>query len=143
MLDAFAAAHDLNRSEATRLAVWRMLNAPEAYVAPTLPNWQTESWTLLLRGLFGKENLILTADVRPLLKEAVAALDARSAKVLNLRFGLNGPRHTLAEVAIVLGVNRQRIHQVERTALGQVRRWCRVRGIWELVGPQLNEESNE
>jgi len=139
-LDAYAKEHGLNRSEAARLAVWRMLNAPGPYTAPILLNWQTEAYTRLLRSLFGKENLVLTADVRPLLEEAVAALNARSAQVLNLRLGLNGPRHTLTDVAAAMGTTRERVRQVEHTALRRVRRWCRRAGIWDLIGEQLLEE---
>jgi len=142
-LDAFAAGHGANRSEITRLAIWQLLNAPEEYIAPMLPNWQVEAWTSLLRGLFGDARLILTADIEALLRQAVAALgerDERSARVLRLRFGLDGPRHTGAEAGAIFGVNRQRAHQVERTALGQVRRWLRARGTWDLLRAQLGKE---
>ena len=142
-LDSYAKEHGLNRSEATRLAAWRMLNAPGPYTAPVLLNWQTEAYTRLLRSLFGKKNLVLTANVRPLLEEAVAALDERSAKVLRLRFGLGGPRHTQTEVAAVMGWDsRERVRQVEHTALGRVRRWLRVPWIWDLIGEQLLEEEH-
>lgn len=139
-LDTFAAKYGSSRSKITRLAIWRLLNAPEAYIAPSLPNWQSEAWTALLRGIYGDKRLVLTADIEALLRQAVAALDERSAQVLRLRFGLDGARHTLAEVGAIFGVNRQRARQVERTALGQARRWLRGRGIWDLLERQLSEE---
>jgi len=139
-LDAFAAEHGYNRSEAARLAVWRMLNAPELYVAPTLSNWRVEAWTALLHGLFGERHLVLTDEVKPLLRDAVAALNEREYQVLSLRFGLDGPRHTLAEVGAIQGVNRQRAYQVEAQALRRVRRWCRDHGIWEMLEEQLEKE---
>jgi hypothetical protein len=141
-IDAAANERDLNRSEFVRLVWSRVLSvAPYTYEPPTLPNWQTESWTLLLRGLFGDERLVLAADVKALLVEAIAALDKRQAQVLRLRFGLDGPRHTGAEVAAIMGwADRQRVHQVETEALRRVRGWCRVRGIWDLIGTQLLEE---
>ena len=142
-LDAFAKEHNYSRSGAMRLAVWQMLNAPEPYIAPALSNWQVEAWTALLRGLFGVEHLVLTLEIRPLLEEAVGALNERQRRVLELRFGLDGPRHTLAEVAAITGVTRGRIYQIEVEALRHVRGWCRVRGMWKLTGPQLDKEEAE
>lgn len=139
-LDALAKEQGCTRSELTRLALWRLLNTPESYVPPTLPNWQVEAWELLLNGLFGTTHLALIDAVRPMLIEAVAALNERDAQVLRLRFGLGGPQHTQTEVAAAMGWERQRAHQIERTALGRVRGWCRVRGIWEMIGEQLSKE---
>ena len=139
-LDALAAEHKLNRSQFTRMIIGRAVEGPELYLPPALPNWQAEAWTSLLRGLFGDERLVLTNAVKPLLAEAVANLNERDAKVLRLRFGLNGPRHTLKEVGDVFGVKRSRVHQVEQVALTRMRGWCRGRGIWDLIGEQLLEE---
>lgn len=140
-LDAFAKEHGYNRSEAMRLAVSRLLTAPGPYVAPTLPNWQTEAWTLLLRGLFGVEHLVLTNDVEPLLRQAVTALDNRQRQVLRLRFGLSGPRHTMKETAAIVGWNsRQRVRQVEVEALRRMRSGLARSGIWKMLEAQLNEE---
>ena len=139
-LDAFAQEHGHNRSEAMRLAVWQLLSASESYIAPTLPHWQTEAWTLLLRGLFGVEHLVLTDDVETLLRQAVAALNERQRRVLGLRFGLEGPRYTLAEVGAVTGTTRERVRQVEAKALRQMRFGLVRSGIWKMLESQLNEE---
>ena len=132
-LDDYAAKHGIKRSAAARVAIWQLLSTPSPYIAPTLPNWQVEAWTGLLRGMFRVKHLVLTSEVKAMLVEAVAALNERDAQVLRLRFGLSGPRHTLAEVAVVMGVHRSRVHQVEKTALARVRGWCRGRGIWDLL----------
>ena len=140
-LDAFATERGCKRSEAARLAVWRMLNAPEPYIAPALPNWRVEAWTALLHGLFGERHLVLTDEIKPVLETAIIkALNEREAQVLRLRFGLDGPRHTLADVGAMQGVNRQRAYQVEAQALRRVRRWCRKWGIWEMLEEQLEKE---
>ena len=139
-LDTFAREHNYNRSEAMRLVVQRLLNAPEEYIAPTLPHWQTEAWTALLRGLFGVEHLVLTDDVKVLLKQAVDALDERQRQVLRLRFGLSGPRHTLVEVGAVTGTTRERVRQVEAQALRRMRFYLARSGVWKMLESQLNEE---
>jgi RNA polymerase sigma factor (sigma-70 family) len=55
--------------------------------------------------------------------QAVTTLDGRSRLVLALRFGLAGHRvHTLQEIADQLGVSRERIRQIEKQALGLLRR---------------------
>lgn len=142
VLDAFAAEHGIKRSAATRLALWRALNAPEPYAAPSLPNWQAEAWALLLRGLFGDERLVLTGKVKALLAKAVGRLSEREAQVLRLRFGLSGPRHTLEEVGAMFGIKRERVRQVEALAMRQLRYWLRTSGTWGLLGPQLELNEN-
>ena len=139
-LDAWAAEHGLNRSEAARLLLHRAIAGRRAYTPPALPNWQTEAYTALLRGLFGSERLVLTADVRALLVEAVAALNERNGRVLTLRFGLDGPRYTLEEVTAVTGTTRERVRQVEAEALRRMRFGLARSGIWKLLESQLNEE---
>jgi RNA polymerase primary sigma factor len=48
----------------------------------------------------------------------------REREILDLRFGLaEGKTHTLAEVALKLGVSRERIRQIEETALKKLRRF--------------------
>jgi RNA polymerase primary sigma factor len=59
-------------------------------------------------------------------REAVAALlrrlPDRERRVLELRFGIVGPRDcTLAEIGVVLGVTRERVRQLEKAALARLR----------------------
>ena len=54
--------------------------------------------------------------------EALETLAPRERLVLDLRFGLTKPRqHTLAEVGSQLGISRERVRQIERTALRKLR----------------------
>lgn len=138
-LDTAADERGMTRSQFVRWALGRVLseNEPYVYEPPTLLNWQVEAETLLLRGLFGDERLVLTDKVRALLEDAVTKLDNKSAQVLRMRFGLNGPRHTLAEVGNVFGVQRERVRQIETQALKRLRGLLRRSGIWEALEPQL------
>ena len=55
-------------------------------------------------------------------EEALAELTPRQAQILQLRFGLNGhDMHTLEQIAAKYGLSRERIRQIERAALRQLR----------------------
>lgn len=138
-LDASAAERGMNRSQAARLAIGWFYLHHEPYMPPALPNWQTEAWTLLLHGLFGDERLVLTDEIEALLTEAIARLNEREAQILRLRFGLDGPRHTLEDAGAAFGLQRSRAHQVEQLAMQQLRYWLRTSGIWKLLGEQLEK----
>ena len=54
--------------------------------------------------------------------EALETLAPRERLVVDLRFGLTKPRqYTLAEVGSQLGISRERVRQIERTALRKLR----------------------
>ena len=54
---------------------------------------------------------------------ALRRLDQRERAILTMRFGLRNTRtHTLAELAVVLGVTRERVRQLEIRALAKLRR---------------------
>jgi RNA polymerase sigma factor (sigma-70 family) len=56
-----------------------------------------------------------------------SALEAREAEVIALRFGLNeGRPHSLQEIGDRLGLSRERVRQIEREALGKLRRETRL-----------------
>jgi RNA polymerase primary sigma factor len=64
------------------------------------------------------------ASVLRFLRERIDSLPPRERGVLRLHFGLDGaePR-PLAAIARRYGVSRERIHQIEQTALRRLRRW--------------------
>ena len=52
------------------------------------------------------------------LNKLLESLTEREAEVLRLRFGLtDGKTRTLEEVAEILGVSRERVHQIEHKAI--------------------------
>lgn len=64
-----------------------------------------------------------TRELADRLTAALAMLDARERMVLQLRFGLGqAEERTLSEVAQSLGVSRERVRQIEQTALHKLRR---------------------
>ncbi|HEX2361217.1 MAG TPA: sigma-70 family RNA polymerase sigma factor [Jiangellaceae bacterium] len=64
------------------------------------------------------EQRALTASLRDL----VATLPAREATIIELRFGLHdGQPHTLQEVADRVGLTRERVRQLEKKALADLR----------------------
>jgi RNA polymerase primary sigma factor len=57
------------------------------------------------------------------LTEALQSLEPRERTILQMRFGLErGEERTLTEVAVVMGVSRERIRQIEQAALAKLRR---------------------
>lgn len=77
------------------------------------------------------EDLVANAELRQLVSRHLDALAPRMALILRLRFGfVDGDDHTFSDVGERLGLSRERIRQIERAALNQLRG---QEGIAELV----------
>ena len=62
-------------------------------------------------------------NVRDMLKQMVQNLSPREIEILRHRFGLDGdPEKTLDEVGERFGVTRERVRQIQNSALGKLRR---------------------
>lgn len=68
------------------------------------------------------------------LEEVLSTLSEREAKVLTLRFGLDGgQQRTLEEVGKVFGVTRERIRQIEAKALRKLRHPSRRKALQDYL----------
>jgi RNA polymerase primary sigma factor len=72
----------------------------------------------------------LDSGVHEDIREALATLTPREAKIINLRYGLkDGREHTLEEVGRKYGLTRERIRQIEKDALRKLRHPSRSRKL--------------
>jgi RNA polymerase sigma factor (sigma-70 family) len=74
-------------------------------------------------GVLSPEAPLLRDDVKTRARLALQSLHHRERRVLELRFGIGNTRpQTLEEVGDRLGVSRERVRQIEKTALARLRR---------------------
>jgi RNA polymerase sigma factor (sigma-70 family) len=74
-------------------------------------------------GILSPEHALLAEDTQRRARLALDTLGDRERQVLEWRFGIADTReHTLQEVADRLGISRERVRQIERNALGRLRR---------------------
>ncbi len=60
--------------------------------------------------------------VREVIRDAVDTLPSREKKVVELRFGLlNGEPHTLEDIGLEFGISRERVRQLQNSALTRLR----------------------
>jgi RNA polymerase primary sigma factor len=72
--------------------------------------------------------------MREKINEVLATLTPREARILRLRFGLDGTRpYTLEEVGLKFGLTRERIRQIEGKALRQLRHPHKARQLKEFL----------
>jgi len=86
------------------------------------------------RRLSGPMDEAIQSKVRQEIPKALATLPPRQEKVIRLRFGVGEKRHyTLEELGEKFSVTRERIRQIEATALRRLRspfRGLKNRGEW-------------
>jgi RNA polymerase sigma factor (sigma-70 family) len=75
------------------------------------------------------EDQLDVCELRPVIRELLADLEPREQIVIALRYGLDGPTYTLAEIGWHLGLTRQRVGQIEQRALGYLRHPKRSRRL--------------
>jgi RNA polymerase sigma factor (sigma-70 family) len=64
----------------------------------------------------------------------LSSLDERAGQILRLRYGLDrGQPRTLEEVGAELNLTRERIRQIERSALAKLRSFSKDKGVWDLL----------
>ena len=71
------------------------------------------------------------------LQDMMSTLKPREVSVLRMRFGLDGKdTHTLREIGEKLGVTRERVRQIENTALRKLRHPRHRRRLHPYLGSQ-------
>lgn len=70
------------------------------------------------------------AERRDLVRKLAERLEGRERTIVFMRMGWdNDDPMTLAEIGTVFGISRQRVEQLEKRALGKLRRWARTAGL--------------
>jgi len=67
---------------------------------------------------------LVSAGVSPMVRKLIARLPRRQQKILELRFGLDGyqgPPRTFKEIGAVIGLTRERVRQLEKKALANLK----------------------
>ena len=86
------------------------------------------------------EGEVLQAALRREVEHALGALNERESFVVRHRFGLQGERsHTLAEIGTLLDIHPETVRQIEKTALGRLRRspaLGAISGLEKPLGPE-------
>jgi RNA polymerase sigma factor (sigma-70 family) len=72
-----------------------------------------------------RKNKSYYIEMRERALEEMDNLEERERVVLRLRFGFDGDQYTLAGVAEVIGVTKERVRQIELRALNKLRRWMK------------------
>jgi RNA polymerase sigma factor (sigma-70 family) len=89
-------------------------------------------WDSFVGGSFVPDPLesTLRDEMRQHTDQALKTLSPREQTIVRMRFGFEGSDgQSLAEVARVVGVSRERVRQIERRALEKMERWVRRAGI--------------
>lgn len=68
-----------------------------------------------------EEQALADASRSALFATLAGVLTAREQAILTWRYGLDGPEHTLEEIARKLNITRERVRQIEARALGKLR----------------------
>lgn len=74
-------------------------------------------------------------ELKERMEHTLDSLPLRKAKILRMRFGIDsGKEHTLEEVAKKYGLSRDRIRQIEATALRDMRKPSRLEKVKDFLG---------
>jgi RNA polymerase primary sigma factor len=86
------------------------------------------------RGVISAAEVVISNNLKQCMAAVLKTLSYREEKIIKMRFGLDdGNAHTLEEVGQSFAVTRERIRQIEATALRKLRRQSRSEGLRELL----------
>jgi RNA polymerase sigma factor (sigma-70 family) len=85
---------------------------------------------------------VCTDEFRRSVREALAVLKPRHARILELRYGFDGPERTLEEVGAMMGITRERVRQIQSKAEERLATHPQIRGFSTGFGiPNQNHSS--
>jgi len=67
-------------------------------------------------------------------------LDDREAKIIKMRYGIDGPRYTLEQVGAEFNVTRERVRQIEQKVLQKLKEH---EGLRKMLGINVDIERQE
>ena len=72
---------------------------------------------------------VINKDLQEKAALALKAFTPREEQIIRMRFGFDGDEHTLEEVGETLGLTRERIRQIEKQVMGNLRNSADVQGL--------------
>lgn len=83
-------------------------------------------------------------ELRQHIRSAMADLNPRQVQILSLRYGLDGPEHTLLEVGNLLGITRERVRQIQAKAEEKLQQLMLKIGYHDLlISQELHTQGDE
>ena len=82
---------------------------------------ETEFESLLL----AREDCRPDAEISPAVRRGLASLDWRSREIIEYRFGWRGHPRTLRETAVIFGLTRERVRQLQKKAMARLLEYLR------------------
>lgn len=78
--------------------------------------------------------------IRENLDTILAMLDEREAKIIKMRYGIDGPKYTLEQVGAEFNVTRERVRQIEQKVLTKLKEHI---GLQKMIGIEDDIEKME
>jgi RNA polymerase primary sigma factor len=120
--------------DTTQESVAELIRVSRPAISLEAPSGGEDGWALADRiedgGAFDPFEATRTTLLRVALEAVLATLDARERRVIQLRYGLiDSQEHTREEIGQRVGVTRERIRQIEASALRKLRDPSRSQAI--------------
>jgi RNA polymerase primary sigma factor len=120
--------------DTTQESVAELIRVSKPAISLEAPSGAEDGWTLADHiedgGAVDPFEAARTTLLRIALEAVLDTLDARERRVIQLRYGLiDSRRHTLEEIGQRVGVTRERIRQIEASALRKLRHPSRSQAI--------------
>ena len=77
----------------------------------------------------------MQSDLQDRVNMVLAELSSRESEILKLRFGINGSQyeHSLQEIGKKFNLTRERIRQIEKSALHKLRKMNSIQELKEFI----------